>query len=211
MKMSFQIAVNDYNQELFVQVKKVLEQREGESPEHIILKMLAAALYYEPDIAIEPHGIDQKYKPDLCVENEAGQPKIWVECGKLKPEKLVKLTRRYRETTFLVVKQTLQETQAIANSISKDVHKRARIYYQSFSEHFIAQVAQELCGKNDWVVTISDNQLELYTGTKSFSTTLYQSERALPQGDYRSAYGSTSGEDPLELTASSIRREAFLP
>lgn len=80
----------------------VLGKRAGESTAHVLLKAIAYARYLPqyPDLRVEV-GIGNRYKPDLVALDDAGEPRIWIECGHADADKVRKLLRRYGRTHFV--------------------------------------------------------------------------------------------------------------
>src|SRR5688572_24900628 len=79
VRLTVDLSVNDYDRELFAERKLVFEQREGEGLVHVILKVLAFALYFDPKLVVEP-SFEDEYKPDLLIRADDYRPALWVEC-----------------------------------------------------------------------------------------------------------------------------------
>lgn len=76
-----------------------------ESSEHVLMKAFIWALYLPqyPDLTVEV-SIGDRYKPDLVSLDERGRPRFWGEAGKVAVEKIRSLSRRYRDTHFVIAK-----------------------------------------------------------------------------------------------------------
>lgn len=77
---------------------------------HPLMKAFLWALYMPqyPNITIEVR-VGDRYKPDVVafagsLEQRAGPPVFWGECGQVGVEKIRALVRRYRETHFAIAK-----------------------------------------------------------------------------------------------------------
>jgi len=173
MRQNFDISINDYNRDLFTSFKTVLDMKDGESPAHVLLKAVAAALFYQPGIMIEPVGDDPQYRPDLLVNATDGRPEIWVECGQVRTVKLDKLTSRYGETRFIVVKKTKREAHDIFGRAEKEIRRHQNIEYVGFDGTFIDSAANHVMGKNDCIAIISDQSLQFIINGADFETQVH--------------------------------------
>jgi uncharacterized protein YaeQ len=181
MRQNFDISINDYNRDLFTAFKTVLDMREGESPAHVLLKAVAAALFFQPGIQIEPVGDDPQYRPDLLVTAEDGRPSLWIECGQVRTVKLDKLTSRYGETQFIVVKKTRREANDIFGRAEKEVRRFQNLSYVGFDPNFIDTAANNVMGKNDCIAIISDATLQFIINGAEYSTQVHTFRHAPPK------------------------------
>lgn len=88
--------------------KIVLIKKAQESLEHVLGKASIMALYGEeyPQMQVEVSAGD-RYKPDLLVTNEEGEPIFWAEVGTVKRRKVEQLLRRYSGTHFVFARHRL--------------------------------------------------------------------------------------------------------
>jgi hypothetical protein len=88
--------------------KIVLIKKAQESLEHVLGKAGIMALYGEeyPDMQVEVPARD-RYKPDLLVTDEAGEPLFWAEVGQVKKKKVEQLLKRYPATHFVFARHGL--------------------------------------------------------------------------------------------------------
>ncbi len=154
MRLTVDLSVNDYDRELFAERKLVFEQREGEGLVHVMLKVLALALHYDPKLVVEP-SFEDEYKPDLLLRADDYRPALWIECGQVSTRKLDKITFRYNTSRFVVVKQTGREAQDLAERAAQDVRRHRVIEYLGFEKDYCARVAERLSGRNDLIVVRS--------------------------------------------------------
>ena len=180
MRQFFDLSINDYNRELFTEFKTVVEQREGESAVHMIMKVLAVGLVYQDGILIEPNGIDHQFKPDVLIRAVDGRPSFWVECGQVKTGKLDKLTNRYRDTDFLVVKRLEREIRDLKTRAEKDVRHPWRLEYLGFDPGFVESLAARVTGRNAMTLIRSDDQLTAILNDFSYESALYRDDHGKP-------------------------------
>ena len=83
----------------------VVVKRRQERPEHVFMKAFLWALYLPeyPDATIEV-SVGDRYKPDVVELDRWGEPVFWGEAGRVGKEKIESLTRRYRDTHFVLAK-----------------------------------------------------------------------------------------------------------
>ena len=83
----------------------ILHKKPIERTEHVLMKAFLWALYlpdYE-NLLVE-YTIDDRYKPDVVALDEQGIPQFWGEAGKVHPNKIDSLIRRYPNTHFAIAK-----------------------------------------------------------------------------------------------------------
>ena len=174
MRQGFDVSINDYNRNLFTVFKTVLEQKDGESPAHVLLKVLAATLYYDPGIVIEPNDVDPQYRPDLLIRRIDGFPATWIECGNVRTVKLDKLTSRYVDAQVVVVKKIAREIRDLKERCEKDVRRPYNLTYVAFDKDFVDRAASHVMGRNDCTAIISDNTLQFLMNGFDATTPLHR-------------------------------------
>jgi hypothetical protein len=83
----------------------VFVKRRYERTEHVVMKALLWALYLPayPDLKVEVH-VGDRYKPDVVSLDPWERPRFWGEAGRISPEKIETLVKRYRDTHFAIAK-----------------------------------------------------------------------------------------------------------
>lgn len=173
MRIGFDLSISDFDRELYTTLKTVLEKREGESPVHILMKMLGAALFFHERMEIEPNDADQQYRPDVLVRDLTGAPTLWVECGQVKTSKLDKLTTRYADTRFIVIKRLAREVDALYERALKEVRRPYKIEYRAFELDFADKVARHIMGKNTLDVLRSERDIQCIINDHRYTSALY--------------------------------------
>lgn len=181
MRQNFDVSINDYNRELFTSFKTVLEMREGESPVHVLMKVLGATIYYEPGMLIEPADVDPQYRPDVLLRHGDGRPRLWIECGQVRTVKLDKLTSRYTDTQFVVVKKSAREAAMLLERCEKEVRRPTPIEYLGFDSGFAENCAAQVMGRNDCTAIISDQTLQFIINGNQYDSKLHLYRHAPPK------------------------------
>lgn len=174
-RLNVDLSVNDYDRELFAERKIVLELREGEAFQHIVLKIVAMALFHHPKLLIEPTMDDEdRYKPDLLVRADDYRPALWVECGQVRVQKLDKVTFRHYDARVVVIKRLEREARELLERCRGEVRRLHAIEFIGFDSGFVDRVADTLTGKNDVVAIISGSLLQVVVGGTTFETTIHR-------------------------------------
>lgn len=110
--------------------KVVVVKKRRERPEHVYMKAFLWALYLPeyPGATIEVQ-VRDRYKPDVVELDGGGDPVFWAEAGKVGKEKVQSLTRRYRDTHFVLAKwdTSLAPFEAIVRDAVADLRRSAPI------------------------------------------------------------------------------------
>ena len=173
MKLTVDLSINDYDRELFAERKLIFEQREGEGLVHVMLKVLALALFYEPKLVVEP-SFEDEYKPDLLLRADDYRPALWIECGAVSTRKLDKITFRYNTSRFVVVKQTGREAADLAERCRDEVRRAHVIEFVGFEKDFCLRVAERMSGRNDAIVIVSGTSVQVVLGGVTESSQLFR-------------------------------------
>jgi uncharacterized protein YaeQ len=89
--------------------KVILAGRPEETAEHLALKLAAVAMFLPGDPIVDPspdHPALDGYevRPDVCVLDDGGQIKAWIECGEVSINKIDKISRRLTGARIVVLK-----------------------------------------------------------------------------------------------------------
>ena len=175
MRLNVDLSINDYDRELFAERRIVLETREGEGLPHIVLKILAMALFHDPRLQVEPTmDDDDRYKPDLLLRADDYRPKLWVECGSCRVQKLDKVTFRHYDAQVFLLKRTEREAREIMERCRGEVRRLHAIQFIGFDNNFVNNVADALSGKNDVVAIISGTSLQMVVGGMTYSSDIHR-------------------------------------
>lgn len=173
--MNIDLSVNNYDRELFETRKLIFEMRDGESPVHIALKLVSLALFFEQDMQVEPTMNDNyRFKPDLLTKFDDTRPKLWIECGQCRVQKLDKITFRYYDAEFILVKRSEREAREILDRCKGVVRRLSAITFVGFDSGFIESIGTRMMGKNDVIAIISGDDLSVVIAGDTFSTIVHK-------------------------------------
>jgi uncharacterized protein YaeQ len=154
--------------------KLILVKNDLERREHIVLKLLAYLLFYEPGLKIE-QGIDMHYKPDLVVPGDYGVPSLWIDCGQIAVRKVESLAMKLKTTRLVILKETKREMDVFRKVIEKKVKYFERIEYLSFEKGFVSGVGASLKRTNEITLyDVMENVIGLAVNEEIFESELYR-------------------------------------
>lgn len=110
----------------------LLVAKEEETLEHVALRLTAAILFFDLEPALEvgpthPAVLDIGFYPDLMAVDESGEIGVWVECGNVANNKLVKVARRLRKARLVVLKESPEDGRRFREVIKKEIPKGDKI------------------------------------------------------------------------------------
>lgn len=152
--------------------KIIFVKNETELRIHIVLKLLAYMLYYEPGLKVEISA-DMHYKPDLLVPGEH-VPKLWIDCGKVALRKVESLTGKLRNSRLVFLKETKRELDVFKKLLLKKVEGADRLEFLAFEPGFVSSVAAQLERTNHVTLyEIMENVVGVALNDQIFESTLY--------------------------------------
>jgi uncharacterized protein YaeQ len=174
-RLNVDISINDYERELFVERRTVLELRDGESMAHIALKMLGMILFHTPDLLVEPTmDADDRYKPDLLIRSDDFRPRLWVECGQCRVQKLDKITFRYYDAKVVMLKRTAREAREIMERCRGQVRRLEAIEFIGFDAGFVDCIGNALTGRNDVIAILSGARIQVLVGHHNCESAIHR-------------------------------------
>lgn len=167
-KYTFDLEFSRIKQKLIL-VKSDLELRN-----HVVLKLMAYLLFYDPRLKIEVD-VERHYRPDLVIPGDHGVPELWIDCGKVAVRKVSHLTAKLKTTRIIIVKETLGELNQFRRLVGKKIDHPERLEYLAFEPYFVTSVAGILAKINEVTLyDVMENVIGLAMNGEIFETTLYR-------------------------------------
>ena len=99
---------------------------EEETHDHLALRLAAAILFFDQDVTLDispsdPMLDDIGFFPDLLVPDGAGGIAVWIECGNVAENKMVKVARRIKEGRLVILKESPEGGRRLREVIKKEV------------------------------------------------------------------------------------------
>ena len=153
--------------------KLILVKSEVETREHVVLKLVAYLIFYDPRLKVEVDA-EMHYKPDLMIAGDH-TPELWIDCGKVAIRKVESLADRLRHTRVVIVKETKRELEQFKKVVEKKVEHADRIEYLAFEPSFIASIANALQRGNEITLyEVMENVIGLAVNQEVFESALYR-------------------------------------
>ncbi len=121
--------------------KLLLVSRPNEPAEHLGLKLAACLLFWDQEPIVDastktPALADYEFLPDVVALDDAGDIKVWVECGTSTMNKLLKLTRRVPvgRGRIVVLKETQRDAERLRREVTAQLDKPERVEILYFPE-----------------------------------------------------------------------------
>lgn len=102
-----------------------------ETHEHLALRLTAAILFFDGDPSEpgpgDPVLADMGFQPDLLVPDGVGGIKVWIECGNVAENKLVKVARRIKDGRLVVLKEDVHAGQRQRGVVDKEIRNGDKV------------------------------------------------------------------------------------
>ena len=110
-----------------------------ETPEHLALRFAALLAFFDEDPVLDVRADDPmitnvSFMPDLLVSDPVDGILIWIECGTVATNKLVKVARRTKHSRFVILKENPEEARKTREVLKKHVKDHDRIEILAFPE-----------------------------------------------------------------------------
>lgn len=110
-----------------------------ETPEHLALRFAALLVFFNENPVLDVRADDPmitnvSFMPDLLVSDPVDGILIWIECGTIATNKLVKVARRTKHSRFVILKENPEEARKTREILKKNVRDHERIEILAFPE-----------------------------------------------------------------------------
>ena len=168
-KFTFELHAPKIKSEKIILVKDIFELRN-----HVVLKLLAYLIFYDPRLKVEISA-DMHYKPDLMIPGDHGIPELWIDCGQVALRKAESLTGKLKTTRIIFVKETLRELATFKKLLEKKVEGADRLELLAFEPGFILSLANAIERTNHLTIyDVMENVIGIALNDQVFESTLYR-------------------------------------
>ena len=94
------IQLSDVDRGIYETLQATLARHPSETAERLVLRLLAYAICYTPDVAFTK-GVGAGDEPDLWAKGGDGRVSLWIEVGTPEPERLLKAARHAGRVVLL--------------------------------------------------------------------------------------------------------------
>ena len=156
-RRGFRLTFNNVDRGVNLQESVVLSRHPSETEEHLVLRVMAYMLLYEPGLAFGP-GVCVGDAPDLVARDLTGQTSKWVACGDVSPRLAQKILQHNRLAEVHVVFGDPDRRAAFLAEVDKWGQQRPRGWERLFLWTVDPALVRFLAGgrhlRQSWVVTI---------------------------------------------------------
>lgn len=157
-----------------VREKLILVKDITESRIHVVMKLLAYMVFYDPRLVIEK-SIDMHYKPDLVIPGDHGVPELWIDCGQIALRKVDALSRKLKTSRLIMVKETKREMESFRKLIDKKIENAFHVEYLAFEPGFVSGIAENLQRTNEVTLyEVMENVVGVALNEHVFESMLYR-------------------------------------
>jgi uncharacterized protein YaeQ len=162
------IQLSHVDRGIYETIQATLARHPSETAERVVLRLLAYAICYGPDVAFTK-GIGAGDEPDLWVKGGDGRVALWIEVGTPEPERLLKAARHAGRVVLLASAPNRHrwDEQHLARLAGA-----ANLTVIGIDFAFVRQLAAGLERSIAWDVTISGDALYVTSGGEALDAPL---------------------------------------
>lgn len=151
------IEVADVDRGVYETLQATVARHPSETEERLVLRLLALALLYEPELAFTK-GICVGDEPDLWLKDPDDRVRLWVEVGLPEAERILKAVRHAGRVAVVVAGRSLRswEQQHLPRLTAVP-----NLTVIALEPDVVARIAAGLARSISWSVTVTDNVLYL--------------------------------------------------
>lgn len=154
------VQLSDVDRNVYETIQTTVAQHPSETRERLVARILALALFYEPDLAFT-RGLSATDEPDLWVIGPDGKIKFWVEVGLPDADRIVKASRHGERAALLACGRALASWDL--QHLPK-LSKIKNLTVFAVEPALIATLESRLERVINWSITITEGVLYLTTG-----------------------------------------------
>lgn len=119
-----------------------------ETPEHLAMRFAALLAFFDENPILDVKANDPvitnvSFMPDLLVSDPVDGILIWIECGTVATNKLVKVARRTKHSRFVIFKENAEEAIKTREILKKNVRDHERIEILAFPDGALEEWLEE--------------------------------------------------------------------
>ncbi len=132
-------------------IRQTFAKMPDETLEHILLKFLAFLLFYSEDLLVEQAVDRQTFQPDLVrLDPQSNQPVLWIDCGIIKQDKLLKICQKNRRCAVYVMQYPLRRLETYIASFNKrETPLLEPACGVTFDDGFLESLGESVRGNNE--------------------------------------------------------------
>jgi len=152
--------------------KRFFSLNEGESLDHVMLKLLAFIIFFEHTPSVET-SVDWRYTPDLVAFDSYGRLRLWVECADVAPEKIKKILQKYHNVKLVILKITDGEAKSFSNIFRQEKDKEPGLMFMGFDSGFIDNLCNNIYDRMTLQAFTDGDKLDISFDDMKLSSGIY--------------------------------------
>jgi uncharacterized protein YaeQ len=151
------IQLSDIDRGLYELLQFTVARHPSETEERLLARILAYALYYEPELAFTK-GVGAGDEPDLWTKGPDGRVRHWIEVGLPDADRLLKASRHSEQVVLCAFGSSLPiwEKQHLPKLVGI-----SNLRVISLEQEFLKRLAERLQRSISWSLTITEGSIYL--------------------------------------------------
>jgi uncharacterized protein YaeQ len=167
---NFSTQLADIDRGVYETLELRLARQPSETTEYMLMRFFAYCLEYTEGIAFT-EGVAAGDEPAVVIRDLTGRITGWIEVGAPDADRLHRASKLAAHTavyTHRPIRQVLGEL------AGKKIHRAAEIPVYAFEPAFVSSVAEVLDRRVDVALSITERELYLDVGGRTFNTTVVE-------------------------------------
>jgi uncharacterized protein YaeQ len=167
---NFTTQLSDIDRGVYETFDLRMARQPSETAEYMLMRFLAYCLEYTEGIALT-EGVAAGDEPAVLVRDLTGRLTAWIEVGAPDADRLHRGSKQAARTAVYTHRNVRQ---LLSDLAGKKIHRAEEIPIYAFDPAFVSEVAEALDRRVDAALSITERELFLDIGPRSFSTTIVE-------------------------------------
>lgn len=166
---NFDISLNDSDREVYETLSLRVALHPSETMEHMLTRVLAYCLEYEPGIAFSKGGVSDGDEPPVSVPHPDGRIKAWIEVGLPDAARLNKASKAAERVAVYTHRDpgTLKRQTA-----GQRIHRADEIAVVAIDRRFLEDLVPLIDRRTSLELTVTGGQLYLTSGGQGLTVAI---------------------------------------
>ena len=164
------IELADIDRGVYESFELRVARQPSEAAPYMLMRILAYCLEYTEGIELT-QGVAAGDEPAVYIRDLTGQPTAWIEVGLPDPERLHRGSKRAGRAAVYTHRDV---TQLLSQLAAKKIHQADQIPIYAFERRFVDDVANLLDRRSTIAVSVTDRELYVTIGDRTFNTTVIE-------------------------------------
>lgn len=172
-RLEFRIKLSNVDRGVDRDESLVVAQHPSETPDHVVLRVLAWCLLAEERLTFGP-GLSTRDTPDLWTHDLTGIPTTWIECGAADGASLKKVMQQHAGLAAHALFSSERRRDELVREVSewKRIPDKATLDVWLLPESFVADLARTVQKRQSWSVTVVGEQFYIQLAENTYEGAL---------------------------------------